>query len=57
MTLPQKKMLSRIQILREQLNKQVDGDYNIRLNSRTLELSRELDKLIYRYMKKYLQSP
>ncbi len=55
MTMPQKKLLSRIQNLREQLNKQVDENNQIILDSRTLELSRELDKLINRYTKKYFK--
>lgn len=53
MTLTQEKMLSRIQALREQLNNQIDENYQVLLNNRTLKMSRELDKLIYSYMKKY----
>ena len=55
--LPKNKMLSQIESLREQLNKQVDEDNNICKNHRTLELSRKLDRLILHYTEKYLKNP
>jgi hypothetical protein len=57
MTLPKKKLLSQIENLREQLNKQVDANNNIYRNVHTLELSRELDRLIFHYTEKYLKNP
>lgn len=56
MTLPQNKMLSQIESLRKQLNKQVEGN-NVCRDNRTLELSRKLDKLIFHYTEKYLKQP
>ena len=55
MTLPEKKMLSQIENLREQLNNQIDINNNICKSRRTLELSRELDGLIFHYTEKYLK--
>ncbi len=56
MTLPQKKLLSQIENLREQLNKQIDANNNIFKTDNTLEISRKLDKLILHYTEKYLKN-
>ncbi len=55
MTLPERKLLSQIENLREQLNNQVNNDNNICKSRLTLELSRELDGLIFRYTENYLK--
>ncbi len=56
MTIPQKKLLSQIENLREQLNKQIDANNNIYKTDNTLEISRKLDKLIFHYTEKYLKN-
>lgn len=50
--LPKHKMLSQIEILREQLNKHVEGN-SVCKDSHTIALSKKLDRLILWYTKQY----